>query len=43
LRSVSLSLPAGIDYLTTTLGLAICQPAALLERGLGSTPVSSVR
>jgi hypothetical protein len=33
LQSVSLSLPAGIDYLSTTLGLAICQPATLLERG----------
>lgn len=41
LRSVSLRLPAGINYLTTTLGLAICQPAALLERGLaGCSPNS---
>ncbi len=41
LRSVSLRLPTGINYLTTTLGLAICQPAALLERGLaGCSPNS---
>jgi hypothetical protein len=41
LESVSLRLPAGIDYLSTTLGLAICQPAALLERGLaGCSPNS---
>jgi hypothetical protein len=41
LRSVSLKLPAGINYLSTTLGLAICQPAALLENGLaGCSPNS---
>jgi hypothetical protein len=41
LRSVSLHLPAGINYLTTTLGLATCQPAALLARGLaGCSPNS---
>jgi hypothetical protein len=41
LRSLSLRLPPGINYLTTTLGLAICQPAALLERGLaGCSPNS---
>ncbi|MBA3808464.1 MAG: hypothetical protein H0X28_08750 [Solirubrobacterales bacterium] len=41
LRSVSLSLPAGLNYLDTTLGLAICQPAALLARGLaGCSPNS---
>jgi len=41
LQSVSLSLPAGIDYLSTTLGLAICHPAALLARGLtGCSPNS---
>jgi len=41
LRSVSLKLPPGINYLTTTLGLAICQPADLLERGLaGCSPNS---
>lgn len=41
LRSVGLKLPPGINYLTTTLGLAICQPAALLARGLaGCSPNS---
>lgn len=41
LSSVSLRLPPGINYLSTTLGLAICQPAALLERGLaGCSPNS---
>lgn len=41
LQSVSLRLPAGIDYLSTTLGLAICQPAALLAHGLaGCSPNS---
>jgi hypothetical protein len=41
LRSLSLHLPAGIDYVTTTLGLAICQPANLLARGLaGCSPNS---
>src|ERR1700693_5891392 len=41
LRSVSLRLPPGINYLTTTLGLAICTPTALLERGLaGCSPNS---
>jgi hypothetical protein len=43
LRNVSLRLPPGINYLSTTLGLAICQPAALLERGLsGCSPNSRV-
>jgi hypothetical protein len=41
LQSLSLHLPPGIDYLSTTLGLAICQPAALLARGLsGCSPNS---
>jgi hypothetical protein len=41
LSSLSLHLPAGIDYVSTTLGLAICQPAALLTRGLaGCSPNS---
>jgi hypothetical protein len=41
MRSVTLRLPPGIDYLSTTLGLAICQPAALLARGLaGCSPNS---
>lgn len=41
LSSLSLQMPAGLDYSTTTLGLAICQPAALLARGLaGCSPNS---
>jgi len=41
LSSLSLHLPAGIDYVTTTLGLAICQPADLLAHGLsGCSPNS---
>ena len=38
LTGVVLHLPRGIDYLTTTLGLAICQPAALLAYGLSGCP-----
>lgn len=41
LQSVSLKLPPGINYLTTTLGLAICRPSALLERGLAGCPPNS--
>jgi hypothetical protein len=41
LQSVSLDLPPGIDYLTTTLGLAICQPAALQARGAAGCPPNS--
>lgn len=41
LTSLSLNLPAGIDYVSTTLGLAICQPANLLARGIaGCSPNS---
>ncbi|HYB23725.1 MAG TPA: hypothetical protein VED41_08000 [Solirubrobacteraceae bacterium] len=41
LESVDLNMPAGINYLSTTLGLAICQPAALLAKGLaGCSPNS---
>jgi hypothetical protein len=41
LKSVSLRLPAGIDYLSTTLGLAICQPSELLAKGLPGCPPNS--
>jgi hypothetical protein len=41
LTGLSLHLPPGIDYISTTLGLSICQPAALLARGLaGCSPNS---
>jgi hypothetical protein len=41
LTGMDLRMPAGMNYTTTTLGLAICQPAALLARGLaGCSPNS---
>jgi hypothetical protein len=41
LTGLVLRIPAGMNYTTTTLGLAICQPAALLARGLaGCSPNS---
>jgi hypothetical protein len=41
LTSIRLGLPPGIDYLSTTLGLATCQPAALIAKGLsGCSPNS---
>jgi hypothetical protein len=41
LTRMSLRMPAGINYTSTTLGLAICQPAALLARGLAGCPANS--
>jgi hypothetical protein len=41
LTSMDLQMPAGMNYTTTTLGLAICQPAALLARGLAGCPANS--
>jgi len=41
LTSLDLKMPAGMNYTTTTLGLAICQPAALLARGLAGCPPNS--
>jgi hypothetical protein len=41
LRSIDLRMPAGMDYTTTTLGLAICRPAALVQRGLAGCPPNS--
>jgi hypothetical protein len=41
LEGVDLRMPAGLNYIRTTLGLAICQPQALLEKGLkGCSPNS---
>jgi len=41
LTGLDLRMPAGMNYTTTTLGLAICQPAALAARGLaGCSPNS---
>jgi hypothetical protein len=41
LAGVDLRIPAGVNYSVTTLGLAICQPAALLAKGIdGCSPNS---
>jgi hypothetical protein len=41
LTRLDLHMPPGVNYLTTTLGLAICQPAALVQSGLsGCSPNS---
>jgi hypothetical protein len=34
-------MPAGINYTTTTLGLAICKPAVLVAEGIGGCPPNS--
>jgi hypothetical protein len=41
LTSLDLKMPAGLNYTTTTLGLAICQPAALAANGLAGCPPDS--
>jgi hypothetical protein len=41
LTGLDLRMPAGINYTTTTLGLAICQPAALVAKGLAGCPANS--
>lgn len=41
LTSIDLQMPAGMNYTTTTLGLAICNPAALLASGLAGCPANS--
>jgi hypothetical protein len=39
LTALDLRMPAGMNYTSTTLGLAVCQPAALLANGLaGCSP-----
>jgi hypothetical protein len=41
LTRLDLHMPPGVNYLTTTLGLAICKPAALVANGLsGCSPNS---
>jgi hypothetical protein len=41
LTHVALRMPAGMNYLTTTLGLAICKPRSLIDKGLsGCSPNS---
>lgn len=41
LTSLDLRIPAGMNYTTTTLGLATCQPAALQAKGLAGCPANS--
>jgi hypothetical protein len=41
LTRIALHLPAGIDYLTSTLGLAVCSPATLTARGPEGCPADS--
>jgi hypothetical protein len=41
LTGMDLKMPAGMNYTTTTLGLAICQPAALAAKGLAGCPANS--
>jgi hypothetical protein len=41
LTSVVLHMPAGMNYTLTTLGLAICRPAALQAQGLKGCPPNS--
>ena len=42
LSAISLRLPPGIDYLSTTLGLSICQTAVLQARGPAGCPPNSL-
>jgi hypothetical protein len=41
LTGMDLRMPAGMNYTTTTLGLATCQPAALAAKGLAGCPANS--
>lgn len=41
LTHVSLRMPKGMNYVTTTLGLAICQPEALVAKGIAGCPANS--
>jgi hypothetical protein len=41
LTGIDLRMPAGINYTTTTLGLAICKPAVLVAQGIGGCPPNS--
>jgi hypothetical protein len=41
LTGIDLKMPAGMNYTTTTLGLAICQPSALVAKGLDGCPANS--
>lgn len=41
LTAVALRLPAGLNYTTTTLGLAVCRPALLVAKGADGCPPNS--
>jgi hypothetical protein len=41
MAGLDLQMPAGMNYTTTTLGLATCQPHALLASGLAGCPANS--
>jgi hypothetical protein len=41
LTAVDLNMPGGLNYVTTTLGLAICRPATLLDEGPGACSPNS--
>jgi hypothetical protein len=41
MTALDLQMPAGMNYTTTTLGLATCRPAALLTSGLAGCPANS--
>jgi len=41
LTGVNLRMPAGMNFTTTTLGLAICQPELLLAKGTTGCPANS--
>lgn len=41
LESVNLHMPAGLNYTTTTLGLALCDPQKLVEQGAGGCPANA--
>jgi hypothetical protein len=41
LTAMRLRMPAGVGYATTTLGLALCDQAALLAKGLAGCPPNS--
>ncbi len=41
LTHVSLRMPKGMNYVTTTLGLSICKPEALVAKGIAGCPPNS--
>ncbi len=41
LTGINLHMPAGMNFTTTTLGLAICNPTTLLEKGVTGCPANS--